>query len=121
MVDFPPREHRITLVVGEQMTARWRETMGTLDIKGGWFPAVAFLDLLGQRRASGIRIYIGRDEKGVMNLVMAATDEDHNDILPITDGVPRAWQDPEDEGILMENAYPCPIFCGGGDGLNGQG
>jgi hypothetical protein len=121
MVSLPPRDHRISLETGETMTARYRKTMGPLDIRGGWFPAAVFRELLAQRRAAGIRIYVGRHDDGMMNFVLVATDLDGNDILPLALGVPRAKNADDEEGILMENSYPCPIYCGGGDGLNGEG
>lgn len=115
----PPRDHRISLDKAEAMTARYRETMGPKDVKAGLFPAEVFLRLLSQRGARAIRIYPGRDEHGMLNFVLVAADADWNDMLPGTAKL-RDTPEEEDDGLLMENSYPCPIYCGGNDGLNGD-
>ena len=96
------------------------------------FPSDVFLSLLDQSnakqgRAKGIRIYLGRDEKGVLKLVLVPVDSLGNDIInhlvdvngkPVP-GSPRVEALQASGGQTIEVGQLCPTICdNGGSGLN---
>ncbi|MCL4866858.1 MAG: hypothetical protein KJZ47_13265 [Gemmatimonadales bacterium] len=111
----PPKDHRIDLDAASKLTRRFREAHPGA-VKASLFPNDVFLQLLGNKQGAGIRIYYGADEKGNITPVLCSVDANGNDLLP-----GAAKGEGEGEGNeLMEFGYPCPIYCGDGNSLNGE-
>jgi hypothetical protein len=83
--------------------------------KAGMFPIEVFLELSRQAGCRGIRIYFGLDTAGSIVPVLAGVDADQNDQLPATGKA----ADGGDGNQLFEFSFPCPVFCGDGNALNG--
>lgn len=81
------------------MTRRYRESMH----KGGLFLRKDLDELLAQKGCAGLRYYYGRSGLGEDTLVLVGVDEQGNDMA---------------SGVLMDNGFPCPIWCGDGNSLN---
>lgn len=77
--------------------------------------------LLNAEGAEGVRIYMGRDEKGQVRLVLVPVDKTGKNIIGklITSrtayipGVKSAYAD-ENGGEAIENGQRCPTMCDGG-------
>ncbi len=112
---FPsPKNHVISVPDASEMTSAFQRKFPGMS-KAGMFPIEVFLELSRQKGCRGIRIYFGLDKEGQMVPVLAGVDEDQNDLLP---GSGKAGAD-EEGNHLYEFSYPCPIFCGDGNALNG--
>ena len=95
----PPKSHRIPLDQAAAMTRRYREGMH----KGGLFLRKDLDELLAQKGCAGLRFYYGLGAAGEDTLVLVGVDEKGNDM---------------DNGVLLEDHFPCPIWCGDGNSLN---
>ena len=93
----------INMETASVMTKDWREG-GNGAIKGGFFGREKLEALLAQSGAEGIRIYYGVNDQDQNSLVLVAADAEENDM---TDKI-------------LDTMRPCPIFCGSGNGLNGN-
>lgn len=113
---YPAREHRIPKDDAIVMARRYRTNRPKGTVKAHAFPAWAVLQVLAQEGAVGLRIYHGMTEAGEETPILVAYDAEGNDILTVRNA-PRGGQ--EEDAILMEFSYPCPIYCGGGNGMNG--
>jgi len=111
----PPRNHVIDYAAASALTAEYRKR-NPGAIKAGLFPVDVFKRLLGQTGIHGIRIYYGQDPDGAMTTVLAGVDREGADMLP---GGARGEGD--EDPNLYEFSFPCPIYCGPGNGLNGGG
>jgi len=109
----PPREHRIELAEAAKLTQRFRDNHKGA-VKAGLFPNDVYMRMLANASGSGIRIYFGEDEKGAITPILCSVDGDGNDLLPesATGGGPG--------NELMDVSFPCPIWCGDGNTLNGE-
>ena len=90
--------HNITLMEAQEMIHQFQMENPGQDIKGGYFGKAAFMRVLNQDDAVGIRYYFGINEKGQPNLVLVGVDKHGNDMV---------------EGELAERALPCPTYCDG--------
>lgn len=109
----PPKDHQISLDDAARLTARFR-TKHPGAVKAGLFPNDVYLRLLGNKAGAGIRIYFGMDEQGNLTPVLCSVDADGNDLLP------AAGKGDGSGNELMDTSYPCPIWCGDGNALNGE-
>jgi hypothetical protein len=78
--------------------------------------------LLNQEGAEGVRIYFGRDEKGLVRLVLVPVDSKGQNIIRRFLGSTTAYipgvksanaAPPEDDGDAIENGQRCPTMCDG--------
>lgn len=84
--------------------------------------------LLNVPGAQGIRIYLGRTEDGLINLVLMPTDKESNDIIaqllptpPATGpaaSTRRFGNQQQATGQAMENGQRCPTVCSANSPLN---
>lgn len=119
----PPRNHRITLAVARSMTRRWRERAPKDATRAFCFPRSSYDAILAQPGCEGIRSYLCAHEDGSTNLILVGVDADMNDILhaPATKSAEAASGEGEDgDAVIMQESFPCPIYCGGGDSLNDE-
>jgi hypothetical protein len=100
---LPPRNHRISLREAAEHTKRHRdhEPKGA---KSHAFHKDQVLELLGHPGCVGLRIHHGRKADGTSTLVLTGIDAADNDLVGAT---------------MLEDPFPCPPFCGGGNQLNG--
>ena len=94
-----PKSRRIPLDEAAAMTRRYRESMH----KGWMFLRKDLDELLAQPGCAGMRFYYGLNDKGENGLVMVGVDRDGNDMV---------------KGVLLDDGFPCPIWCGDGNSLN---
>ncbi len=103
---FPPeRNHKVSLEAAAALTRGYREFAPKGSQLASMFPRDVFDRLLAQPGCAGIRIYSGRNERRVHELVLVAVDADANDMT---------------QGELFDFGLPCPPYCGGGTVLNGE-
>jgi hypothetical protein len=76
--------------------------------------------LLNQEGAEGVRIYMGRDAKGQVRLVLVPVDKDGKNIIAKLLGSSTAYipgvksanaQDGSGDGEAIENGQRCPTMC----------
>lgn len=108
----PPRDHRIDLPDAARLTSAFQKKFPDQP-KASLFPLHVFLRLGAQAGAGAIRIYYGLDAEGMLTPVLAGVNGEGNDMLPGT------ARDDGEQYELFEFSYPCPIFCGDGNALNG--
>lgn len=101
----PKRDHAITLDAAAALTKRFRESAGANAQRAGMFPREVFTLLLAQPGCAGIRIYNGQAERGGREMVLVGVDAEGNDMTA---------------GLLFDWSIPCPPYCGGGTGLDGE-
>jgi hypothetical protein len=95
----PPRRHKITKAEARALMARRPDGLAT---RGGHFPREVIDGILAQPGCAGVRFYYGTNPDGSPAIVLVGIDENNNDLT---------------DGDIVDNHYPCPPFCGGGDGL----
>lgn len=96
-----PRNHKITVAQARALMARRPQGLAT---RGGHFPREAIEAILAQPGCQGIRFYYGTNPDGSSAIVLVGIDENSTDMAT---------------GEIIDNHFPCPPFCGGGDGLGG--
>ena len=121
--------HKISLNDAKKFTAGYRaekaEFMTPDKIKekeakkGGFFGKDDLIELLNQKGCIGMRYYYGRNDDGSKNLVLVGVDEKGNDILPSSEKADFVVEKANDDGIILEQARPCPPWCPKSNGLNG--
>lgn len=74
-------------------------------IKGGYFGRNIFDKLLSQTGCVGIRYYYAKTDSGVATIVLVGVDGAGNDLY---------------QGVLAEEAIPCPPICSASNPLNKQ-
>jgi hypothetical protein len=94
----PPRSHRISLSDASTLV-RSRSTV----VKGGFFFRKELDELLAQPSCSGIRYYYAKDSSGNDTIILVGVDQEGNDLV---------------QGVLMEDSFFCPPFCGNANALN---
>lgn len=82
-------KHRITADAARDLVKRGRQP------RSWHFESVIFDALLAQEGATGLRIYMGRTKDGSETPVVVATDANGVDL----------------NGVIAEEATPCPPFC----------
>ena len=70
----------------------------------------AIAALLNQNGAQGVRIYLGQDKNGLVNLVLVATDEKGKDITG-DDGRIMKFTSAAPPAIALEAGQRCPTLC----------
>jgi hypothetical protein len=141
------KPHIIPIGMAIQYTANFRAAIDTCNRHNPYFKdsmqfghAEAFNSdcislLLRQKNkkgdpAVGIRIYYGRDNSGMIKMILVPYDKYGNDIINVmvdlvnkTPGVSPAHTEAlkvGDDGQTIENGQHCPTICDdGGSGLNG--
>jgi hypothetical protein len=86
----------------------------------------AIAALLNAPGAKGIRIYLGRDGKGLIRMVLVPTDAKNNDIITtlltsdqvMIPGISGAYALPPQTGDAIESGQRCPTLCAGSSPLN---
>lgn len=86
----------------------------------------AIAALLNAPGAQGIRIYLGKDENGLIRMVLVPTDAKNNDIITtlltsdqvMIPGISSANALPPQNGQALENGQRCPTLCGGDSPMN---
>jgi hypothetical protein len=86
----------------------------------------AIIALLNQKGAEGVRIYLGRDAKGLIRMVLAAVDSTGNDITTVsrevsanTGFIQGAYAgSTTKDAVLLESGQRCPTLCGAQSPLN---
>jgi hypothetical protein len=86
----------------------------------------AIAALLNAPGAKGIRIYLGRDGKGLIRMVLVPTDAKNNDIITtlltseqvMIPGISSANALPPQTGDAIESGQRCPTLCSGSSPLN---
>lgn len=121
----PPRKHRISLAVAKSMTRRWREKAPKDATRAFCFPRSCYDAVLAQPGCEGIRSYLCAHEDGSTNLILVGVDANMNDILhaPATKSAESTNGSGDGEGddaVIMQDSFPCPVMCSGGDSLNGD-
>ena len=101
---FPEkRDHRITREQARQMCQAHRSAKALGGpFRAGAFPREVLDQILAQPGCAGVRIYLGRNDAGDTTLVALGTDADGQDM---------------DQGLIVDDAFPCPPFCGEGSFL----
>ncbi len=95
--------HIVTLDQAVKYIQNFKNFPATPSIKGAYFGRSAFDKILAQAGCIGIRYYYAKKDDGTPTLVLVGVDGSGNDITV---------------GILIEDAFPCPPFCGGPSPLN---
>ena len=102
-MELPARDHRISLADAAAHTRRHREAKVS-PVTAHAFHADQVRTLLAQPGCAALRIYHGRDAGGSPTLVLAGVTADGEDMVG---------------GVLLEQPWPCPPFCGAGSPLAG--
>jgi hypothetical protein len=95
--------HEISLSEAAALTARYRQHIGTDQIKGGFFGRDALIAILDQENCIGIRYYYGLDDNNKQVMVLVGVDAEEQDII---------------NGELAERSLMCPPYCGDNNELN---
>lgn len=129
---FPHRKHRISRANALAMTRRYRR-LNPKGVRAFCFPRSCFELILAQPGCAGIRAYLGAHEDDSVNLILVGVDEEMEDMLRAATATATATaaaraeggeggqgdgEDGEGDGVIMQDSFPCPIYCGGGDSLN---
>lgn len=92
---------RITLEEGAALTKMYRDNHPN-SIKGMFVGRTHIEALLAQSNCKGLRMYLGENTKGEMELVMVSADANGDDILD----------------IIVDRMVKCPTNCPGDNPLN---
>lgn len=94
-----PKSHRIALsAAADQIRSAAKRAQ-----KGGLFLRKELDELLAQPGCAGLRYYYGRNALGQDTLILVGVDKDGNDMV---------------QGVVMEECFLCPPFCGTTNSLN---
>ena len=99
---LPPRDHRISLDAAAARTRAYQAAKIS-GVKGAAAHKDQVLELLNQKGCVGLRVYFGLDADGVPTPVLTGIDAADNDLT---------------DGVILEQLWPCPPFCGGDNALN---
>ncbi len=86
----------VTLNDASRWTANYRNTIQPGDVIAEFLGKEKILELLSQEGCVGIRFYYAINDSGEKILVLAGADSNENDM---------------ENGLILENGYPCPPFC----------
>ncbi|HVO36204.1 MAG TPA: hypothetical protein VMT21_11590 [Gemmatimonadales bacterium] len=99
---LPPRNHRIVLKDAAEYTRRHREH-DPKGVKSYAFHKDQVLEMLGHPGCVGLRIHHARAADGKPTVLLTGIDAADNDLTGAT---------------MLQNPFPCPPICGGGNALN---
>ena len=99
---LPPRNHRIGVKDAAEYTKRHRDREPQ-GVKSHAFHKDQVLELLGQPGCVGLRVHHARAKDGAPTVVLTGIDAADSDLTG---------------GTMLENPFPCPPWCGGGNALN---
>ncbi len=108
-------QHQITLAQAIDYTTCFRENPGKDMPYSEIYLGSSVKALLDQNRCHSFRIYLGRKADNRICSVLVAVDENGFDMLP--PGNVSAI--PENEGIILQDAFQCPPLCPPSSPLNG--
>ena len=88
-----------------------------------YFNRDAIAALLNQKGAQGMRIYLGKDQQGLVKMVLVATDDKGDDItnsLEVNSGKLRTLKSETSpsSSVQLEAGQRCPTMCGKASPLN---
>lgn len=92
------KSHRISLADAVTHTQK-----NDGSIKGGFFFRKDLDDLLAQPGCAGVRYYYGKDSKGNETIVLVGVDGNGDDLS---------------QGVIMEDGFWCPPWCGSSNLMN---
>ena len=87
----------------QEMINNYQKGIGPNETRAEFFGFRRISELLGQDKAIGIRIYLGKDDKGNVRLMMCAVSSEEKNIAPI-DGTTG-------QGMVLEMGDRCPPYC----------
>ena len=90
-------KHDITLTDAKMMTQKFQSTMSTDSLRAGLFGRGIIDKILAQPGVKGLRIYNAKKNDGSFTFVIAGVDSTGTDLKG---------------GMLGEDIYPCPPYCG---------
>ncbi len=73
----------------------------------------AIIQLLNEKGAEGLRIYLGKDSVGLVRMVLVAVDKNNNDITGDFGKIMKFSSNPSDQPVAMEAGQRCPTLCSG--------
>lgn len=102
MPPFPhEKSHRISIDEAKEMCRGHRAAAGQAQgyLRAGAFGRAVLDAILAQPGCTGVRIYLGKAKEGNTTFLAVGTDAEGQDM---------------ESGIIAEDMWPCPPFCGGG-------
>jgi hypothetical protein len=95
------------------MARKLRDTSYILDFPlAEEFNRDAIVELLDQKGARGVRIYLGQDKDGQVKMVLVAVDSVNNDITGRSGKVMKFTSNTDgDGGVALEAGQRCPTLC----------
>jgi hypothetical protein len=108
---------QITLDEAIELTTRYRNNPGADLPLCETYELASVQALLNQPGSHAFRIYLGRKADNSICSVLVAADAEGRDILPPSGSLLK--DDPDDDGIILENAQRCPPACPPESPLNG--
>jgi hypothetical protein len=96
-----PRDHHIPLQAAAALTRRFGQGATKGAVFAQLFGREALEELLAQPGCAGVRIYYGLKDGGEPAVVRVGVDPADRDLT---------------NGAILEEAYPCPPFCGAANG-----
>lgn len=98
-----PEDHVITLAQAVKLIENFRNAPIAPTIKGGYFSRSIFDKILSQPGCAGVRYYYAKKDDGTATIVLVGVDAGGNDIT---------------QGVLGDDSWPCPPYCGAPNDLN---
>jgi hypothetical protein len=99
---FPhEKSHRITLDEAKEMCRGHRAAAGKEQayLRAGAFGRAILDEILAQPGCTGVRIYLAKTKEASTTFVAVGVDADGRDL---------------ESGVIAEDVWPCPPFCGEG-------
>jgi hypothetical protein len=89
--------------VAQQMIDNYQKGLDPNATRAEFFGFRRVVELLGQGNAIGVRIYLGKDDAGIVRLMLCAVSAAEKNIAPIagTTG----------PGLVLEAGDRCPPYC----------
>jgi hypothetical protein len=89
--------------VAQSMIDNYRKGIGPNETRAEFFGFRKISELLSQGKAIGLRVYLGRDDKGDLRVMLCAVSPEEKNIAPI-DGTTGP-------GMVLEMGDKCPPYC----------
>jgi hypothetical protein len=86
-----------------KLIENFKNAPGVPTIKGGYFARNIFDMILSQPGCAGVRYYYAKKDDGTATIVLVGVDASGNDIA---------------QGVLGDDSWPCPPYCGAPNQLN---
>jgi hypothetical protein len=93
----------ITLREGSEMTKRYRDTIQPGEVIAVFMGKEKIKAILDQSECEGIRFYFALNREGKKTLVLVGADSSQDDQI---------------DGLIADNCFFCPSFCGNQNDLN---